>query len=261
MIAFHSFWTKPLAEVKLEDYQIMTMVLSALKWREKNGEITLVTDTCGAQYIKDKHLENVWDKIITDLDNIPAEINPETFWAAGKIYALRSFKAPVVSMDTDFIVWESMELFKAKSKLCAIHRETLNPSVYPTTTEFTDFDDGFSWDVLPANTAFVYFGDEGLKEKYVEYAHNYMTATASTDCLKPMVFAEQRLLSMVADKMKIRLDVFSSLEKLSVGEDERFTHLWGFKDKLRENPILKTEFEQKLKNRIIKDFPYMEHIL
>ena len=88
-----------------------------------------------------------------------------------------------------------------------------------------------------------------------------MTATASTDCLKPMVFAEQRLLSMVADKMKIRLDVFSSLEKLSVGEDERFTHLWGFKDKLRENPILKTEFEQKLKNRIIKDFPYMEHIL
>ena len=261
MIGFHSWWTKPGGEKGLGRFELLTMVLSALKWREKNGEIVLVTDTFGADYIKTKGLDACWDRVLTDLDNIPEEIDPLRFWAAGKIYALKCFKAPVVSIDTDFIVWGDLELESCKSGVCVIHREMLNPAVYPTTTEFTDFDDGFCWDVLPANTAFVYFGNENLKNEYIRYAENFMTTCAKGDTLQPMVFAEQRLLSMVADKMKIKLDVFSSLEKLSLGEDERFTHLWGFKKSLREDEDLRQEFIKKLEKRIYTDFPHMKSII
>ena len=261
MIAFHSWWTKPGGEKGLDRFELLTMVLSALKWKEKNGEIVLVTDAFGAQFIKSKGLHVCWDKIITQLDEIPESVDPMRFWAAGKIYALKSFKAPVVSIDTDFIVWKELDLDKSKSGLCVIHRETLNPDVYPTSSEFTDYDDGFDWEVLPSNTAFVYFGNENLKNEYIRYADNFMTACKKGDTLRPMVFAEQRLLSMVARKMKVRLDVFSSLEKLSLGEDDRFTHLWGFKKSLRENEQLKEEFIQKLKNRIINDYPHMKSII
>lgn len=261
MIAFHSWWTKPGGEKGLDRFELLTMVLSALKWKEKNGEIALVTDTFGAEYIKSKGLEACWDKIITALDAIPEDVDPMRFWAAGKIYGLKSFKAPVVSIDTDFIVWEDLELHKSKSGLCAIHSEMLNPAVYPTNREFTDFDDGFDWEVLPANTAFVYFGNDSLKNEYIRYAESFMTTCSSGDTLQPMVFAEQRLLSMVARKMNIKLDVFSCLEKLSVGEDPRFTHLWGFKKSLREDEDLRREFIKKLENRIYSDFPHMKSII
>ncbi len=261
MQAFHSWWTKPKGASALETFEVLTMILSALKWREKNGEIYLVTDTYGEEYIKKAGIGDCWDKIITDLDSIPQDIDPVRFWAAGKIWALKSFKAPVVSIDTDFIVWQSLELEKSRKKLSAVHSESLNSYVYPDFSEFIAFDNGYDWAVLPLNTAFVYFGDETLKNEYADAALRIMSTIIKGDTLRPMVFAEQRLLAMIAHKMDIKPGVFSSLEKLSSGEDERFTHLWGFKNKLRENQILKKEFEQKLKNRIINDFPHMKQIV
>ncbi|MBQ7975303.1 MAG: hypothetical protein IJ300_06410 [Clostridia bacterium] len=254
MEAFHSLWTKPRAGEGLEDYELLTLALSALKWREKNGAITLVTDTPGLEYIWSSGYLPCWSRAVINLDTIPAEIDPLRFWAAGKIYALKSFEAPVVSIDTDFIVWESLNLERSGSRLCAIHSETLTPEVYPDSGDFTVFDDGFNWEVLPLNAAFLYFGDEELKNAYVSYATGFMTSCRSGDTLRPMVFAEQRLLAMTAHKMGVTPGVFSSLEKLSAGKDERFTHLWGFKKQLRESEAVRDEFTQRLKARLIKDF-------
>ena len=85
------------------------MILSALMWRRHNGEITLVTDTKGKEAILKAGLGYVWNNINTDLDNIPKEINPQVFWAAGKIYGIKNKKTPFVSMDTDFIVWDTLD--------------------------------------------------------------------------------------------------------------------------------------------------------
>ena len=75
------------------------------------------------------------------------------------------------------------------------------------------------------------------------------------DTLKPMVFAEQRLLAMTAHKMGIKPGVFSSLEKLINGDDERFTHIWGVKKRIRESEAVREELCRKLKARLIRDFP------
>ncbi|MBP3360317.1 MAG: hypothetical protein J6N52_05650 [Clostridia bacterium] len=257
MNAFHSLWTKPAHGKSPEEFEILTMVLSALKWREKNGKITMVTDSDGARLLEQRGLCTVWDDIKTTLDDIPDYADPDRFWAAGKIYALRGFDAPVVSIDTDFIVWEPLELEKTTSGLIVIHRETLRPEVYPNTAEYADYDDGFSWTVLPANTAFVYFGRNDLISLYTAYADGFIKTCRSGGRLCPMVFAEQRLLSMTAHKMGIKIDSFSSLESLMNGKDNRFTHLWGYKRTLRSCGEEKSGMEARLRSRIMKDFPQM----
>ncbi len=253
MKAFHTLWTKPRGTESIEEFEFLTMVLSALKWRQKNGEIFLVTDSLGEKFIKSRGAESCWNGIITVLDNIPDSISPQTYWAAGKIFALDSFSAPVVSIDNDFIVWESLALENSRSKLSVIHTEELNPFVYPNKDFLKEFDKGYDWMVKPANAAFVYYGDENLKETYRELSIEVMTTLKSDDTLIPMVFAEQRLLSMVANKMGVRLDTFSSLENLQK-HDRRFTHLWGYKEKLKNNPPMKEEFTKRLQNKIKTEF-------
>ncbi len=253
MNAFHTLWTKPKGTEAIEEFEFLTMVLSALKWRQMNGEIYLVTDTPGLEMVKARGAQKVWSKIFTSLDAMPHEISPKTFWAAGKIYALKDFNAPVVSIDTDFIAWEPLELEKIKSKVCVIHTEELNPHVYPDFDFLLKYDKGYDWTVKPANAAFVYFGDEELKENYMTHSLEVMSSLKSEDALIPMVFAEQRLLSMISKKMGIRLDTFSTLRTLQKG-DRRFTHLWGYKQKLKNNPPMKEEFTKRLQNKIKTEF-------
>lgn len=254
MNAFHSFWTKPLEGREPEEFEILTMVLSALKWKEKNGDIYLVTDSKGRELIKAYGYESCWDKVYRDLDYIPEEIDYKRFWAAGKIYALRSMPCPVVSIDTDFIVWDSLSLEEMNTSLCVIHKEPLSEQVYPNAEELTRFCDGYSLTEAPVNAAFMYFNNTSLKEEYTLKAMEFMKSTSAEGTLVPMVFAEQRLLSMVAHKMGIETDQFSSLEKLTSGEDKRFTHLWGYKQKVRENQELKKELTNRLKARIKAEF-------
>ena len=52
MDAIHSIWTKPRLRNGIfhqDDFEILTTVLSALKWRETNGTITMVTDSTGLE--------------------------------------------------------------------------------------------------------------------------------------------------------------------------------------------------------------------
>ena len=261
MNAFHTLWTRPGCGILAEKYQLYTMVLSALKWRSFNGDITLVTDSKGRDMIVEMKLSDVWNDIVTELDDIPGYIKPQTFWAAGKIYALRNRKAPVVSMDTDFIVWSALELEKAKTRLCVIHKETLNSTVYPDSMPYIEFDDGFSWSALPVNAAFMYIADKEFIERYTGYADMFMRSCPSDDRLRPMVFAEQRLFSMTAEKLGIPVDTFSTLERLAGGGDDRFTHIWGYKRQLETDADEKSRFTERLRSRIIKDYPHMEGII
>ena len=56
MKAFHSNWTAPYlinsSLYEMKDYEILTTILSALKWREKNGSIKMITDRVGESYYK-----------------------------------------------------------------------------------------------------------------------------------------------------------------------------------------------------------------
>ena len=176
--AFHSNWTTPFfklnpdKEYYIEDFEILTTIISALMWRAKNGSIKMITDEIGASYYRKLGIDNIWDLgIDTSLEKINNSIDSNLFWAAGKIYALKNHEAPCVMIDTDFIVWDRIEDLLLKSDISVIHKEEINPWVYPGKEYFNMkngylFDEKWNWTVLPSNTAFAYIADNKFKEYY-----------------------------------------------------------------------------------------------
>ncbi|MGI6179412.1 DUF6734 family protein [Butyricicoccus intestinisimiae] len=271
MQAFVSNWTRPYAvrcpdrPYQMTDFDLLTTVLSALVWRRKNGSIRMITDDTGAQYYRSLGLTDLWDGgIFTYLNDIPSTIDPCTFWAAGKLYALAATPAPCVMLDTDFIVWHSLSEHWHRP-LAVIHREALNPAIYPAPSAFVlapsyHFPTNWNWHEPACNTALTYFGNDTLRKTYVGQAMDFMQAARGRDGLIYMVFAEQRLLAMCAQACGVPIHAFSTEQDLFQGNQRDFTHIWGFKQAMQEQPVLHELFCQKCAARIRKDFPIYANI-
>lgn len=272
MNAIHILWTKPFyagggTAFYMEDFDILTAALSSLKWRQHNGSISMVTDTFGAEYLKKTGLDCLWDEVFVGLDGI-TKVNPRMFWAAGKLYALAQQNAPCVMLDTDFIVWYGIQFDSIKEKIGVIHTEELYPDVYPPTEYFKtengyEINPDFDRSVKPCNTAFLYVNDSEFLKYYTKNAIEFMENAADCeDNLTYMVFAEQRVLSMCAEAAGEKIFVFSELERLFADGDRYFTHTWGFKRQMRENPNIRYDFCRRCAKRIKKDFPeYAEKLM
>lgn len=271
MQAFVSNWTRPYAvrcpdrPYQMTDFDLLTTVLSALVWRRENGSIRMITDDIGAQYYRSLGLTDLWDGgIFTYLNDIPSTIDPCTFWAAGKLYALAATPAPCVMLDTDFIVWHSLSEHWHRP-LAVIHREALNPAIYPAPSAFVlapsyHFPTNWNWHEPACNTALTYFGNDTLRKTYVGQAMDFMQAARGRDGLIYMVFAEQRLLAMCAQACGVPIHAFSTEQDLFQGNQCDFTHIWGFKQAMQEQPVLHELFCQKCAARIRKDFPIYANI-
>lgn len=271
MQAFVSNWTRPYAvrcpdrPYQMTDFDLLTTVLSALVWRRENGSIRMITDDTGAQYYRSLGLTDLWDGgIFTYLNDIPSTIDPCTFWAAGKLYALAATPAPCVMLDTDFIVWHSLSEHWHRP-LAVIHREALNPAIYPAPSAFMlapsyHFPTNWNWHEPACNTALTYFGNDTLRKTYVGQAMDFMQAARGRDGLIYMVFAEQRLLAMCAQACGVPIHAFSTEQDLFQGNQRDFTHIWGFKQAMQEQPVLHELFCQKCAARIRKDFPIYANI-
>lgn len=268
MNAIHINWTAPYrlktdVPYSAEDFELLTTILSALKWREKNGSIKMITDSVGMEYYEKNRLTRIWDGVECALDDI--DVNAKVFWAAGKIFALRSQSAPVVMLDTDFIVWESIDWDKI-SGTAAIHFEDLYPDVYPGKEYFKmrgyEFDADFDWSLRACNTALCLIKDERLLRYYTEQSIEFMRhADEEEDTLKYMVFAEQRLLPMCAKKLGVEITAFSSLDRLFRDGEGCFTHTWGMKQQMRDNDALRYDFCRRCINRIVHEYPYMYTVM
>lgn len=271
MQAFVSNWTRPYAvrcpdrPYQMTDFDLLTTVLSALVWRRENGSIRMITDDTGAQYYRSLGLTDLWDGgIFTYLNDIPSTIDPCTFWAAGKLYALAATPAPCVMLDTDFIVWHSLSEHWHRP-LAVIHREALNSAIYPAPSAFVlapsyHFPTNWNWHEPACNTALTYFGNDTLRKTYVGQAMDFMQAARGRDGLIYMVFAEQRLLAMCAQACGVPIHAFSTEQDLFQGNQRDFTHIWGFKQAMQEQPVLHELFCQKCAARIRKDFPIYANI-
>ncbi len=263
MKALHVNWTKPriynTGSFFVEDFDILTTILSALKWREHNGEIKLITDSTGLEFYKSRGMCGIWDEFDTSLDSVPDSINPTVFWAAGKLFALANNPAPLAMLDTDFIVWDKLA-FDNLDDLAVIHSEDIYPDVYPDINCFkmkTDyiFDPELDWRMRPLNCAFYVIKNSDLKKAYTNEAIKFMENTAGDDRLIYMVFAEQRLLSMCAKRMGIEATEISNLDRLFRDGERYFTHTWGMKQQMRENADLRADFCRRCIDRIRRDFP------
>lgn len=264
--AIHVDYTLPRrgadGEYSPADFDILTAVISALKWRENNGTIKLVTDSCGRDFYERCGLIGIWDGgCETYLDDIDKDINadPQIFWSCGKIYALSRETLPLAVMDTDFIVWEHILTDDIKD-IAVIHSEKLSDDVYPD-----DFLSGFpdmDPHILPCNTAFYIIKNKALADMYTKTAISFMNEYhGGKDTLRPVVFAEQRLLSMCAEALGIKISVLSDEDKLFGKKNTAFTHTWGMKQQMRDDPELRRIFCGRCIKRIDKDFPQMNRIL
>ena len=261
MRAFHIIDTAPIRrlgkEYSPEDFDILCQIISAMSWKRKNGEIALVADNVATEALGD--IVKIYDKVYTLPDT--SEIDNIAFWAGGKIYALAEQNAPCVMLDTDFIVWDKLDF---NDCITVAHREEVNNDIYPDKTAFVtdsyEFDDDWDWNELACNTAFAYFSDNEFKNYYTACSKDFMKACKNCDnVLTYMVFAEQRLLAMCAEKKGVRIN--SLMDYTSLDEDERFTHLWGYKQILRENDDERNNFCHRCINRIKSDFPECLEIL
>ena len=267
MKAFHSNWTKPFfekhtGEYYIEDFELLTTILSALKWQELNGDIQMITDEVGAAYYKKIGLEQIWNLgIDASLEkNMKHNLNPATFWAAGKLYALEKQTAPCAMLDTDFIIWEPLEHILLKHDITVIHREALQESVYPSKEKLKvqstyRYPKEWNWSIEACNTAFACFNHEAFKDYYVKEAFRFMQSVEGEDWLTYMVFAEQRLLAMCAEEKKIDLFSLSTLDVLFQSHQKQFTHIWGYKRSIISHPEVRTHFCKRCVTRIQQDYP------
>jgi len=268
MNAFHSNWTKPFAlrnpgrEYFIEDYDLLTTILSALEWRKHNGGIKMVSDSVGAEYYRKLGLSHIWDLGLTSsLDIMDSEaIFPLSFWAAGKIFALKQQSAPCVMIDTDFIVWKSLAADTENTALAVAHREDLYGEIYPD-KPFFNMDAGYrfpgewDWTALPCNTALLYIADGQFKEHYTSESIRFMRSLRETkNITAEMVFAEQRLLAMCAEAKGIPIKTL--LDTANLHTQTSFTHVWGFKRELHADREKRREFCVSCVSRIISDFPH-----
>jgi hypothetical protein len=246
--------------LKTEKFDLYNTVLSALVWRKYNGEIDLICDNASAELYEKLGVWNAVKPIIADdLEGI----NPQMFWAAGKLLALRETEAPVVMLDKDFIVWKKLSF---GDSITAAHREDLHPDVYPGIDYFQmkqgyKFNEKFDYTQEPLNTAFLYLPDEDFKQFYVNMAIEFMkSAKDCNDYLRYMVFAEQRLLALCAEYLKQPVEALLGKNEIFEPQED-FTHLWGAKQQMRDNPESEREFNARCKARIRQDFPEYEHII
>ena len=263
MDAFHIISTAPFfaknnGAFALEDFDLFCAVISALEWRRDGSRIFLYCDGPAADYIRNSGLESVWDGLRQEVPDDLDGIDPEMFWAAGKLLALRRMPAPCAMVDTDLIVWEKPEF---GGELIAAHREDLNPDIYPPLEYFSAPGHSipeFSREVLPLNTAFLYMPDNSLKEFYTSQAIAFMKSAESCgERLKYMVFAEQRMVAMCAEYTGTPVKTLLEKDFLFFPQD-KYTHLWGAKQQMRDNPGLREEFIWRCIARILRDFPEWE---
>lgn len=267
MRAFHTNCTAPFfanggKDYCVADFDLLCSVLSALFWRRENGSISMITDKEGLKFYKENGLEDIWDggvhALLPDLKNI----DNIAFWAAGKLYALKTQKAPCVMIDTDFIVWDKLNL---QEGVTVAHREELGEAVYPEASAFRmkedyRFNESWDWSELACNTAFAAFDSEDFKNYYTDCAIDFISNAKECDSvLTYMVFAEQRLLAMCAKEKGVKISALMDYREL-FGK-VKYTHLWGYKQVLRENGAERTAFCRKAADRIAREFPEYAELL
>ncbi|SJZ86826.1 Uncharacterised protein [Porphyromonas crevioricanis] len=225
---------------RIDKFEILTTILSALTWRRDNGNIKLYTDSMALEYYDSLGILDLWNGGIDTetLENTVEYIDQNIFWAAGKLLALRNEPAPIAMIDTDLIVWKPITDVLERVPISVLHREPLYPGTY-LPQEYLKvrkgyrFDPEWDWGEPACNTACVFLADQSFKDYYTNCAIDFMTENCELpkEMVSQMVFAEQRMLVMCAKKKMFSIHHF--LDDPYQRENTTFTHIWGGKDVAR----------------------------
>lgn len=247
MKALHIYSSAPFsryhgnADFYIDDFDILSAILSALAWRKYNGPIKLYADSTVLKYYQELGIEDVWDGGIDveTLDNPPKDIDQGVFWAAAKLFALRREGAPVLMIDQDLIIWRNIDSLLSQGDLLVFHREYIDHAYPPRESLITapgyEPKAVWSWNALPCNTALAFIRKQWFLEYYTDHAFAFMrnNTRPSDEKVTRMVFAEQRLLAMCAAEKRIK--VHTCLDNPFQEKNQIFTHIWGGKNTARED--------------------------
>jgi hypothetical protein len=282
MRAFHVLSTKPSqtyyrrpggVSFELEDFELLTTVLSSLEWRRHNGSMKLYTDAAGAEYWAKLGLSAVWDEgIDTDtLEGSKVDTSFDVFWAYARTVVLKAERAPCAMLDMDLIVWRNIASL-IRAPFMAVHSESLDFDVY-VPKEHMNTPPGYVWDdwdwsVSPVNAALMYFGRDDVLElclcQGLKFMHgNFLEREYAWPA--HAVFVEQRLYPMCAAKLGTRIEYFLENcdgKRLADGTvNDTFTHLWVYKRRLMHDIEKRHDLCRRLTLRILRDFPEWRDVL
>lgn len=280
---FHSYWTKPQlvkrGRIAMQDFEILTMALSACTFRRLGYPMNLVTDTKGAQFLQRVGVLQCYDNVYTSLDKLTG-VNPSVFFAAGKNLAYEQMQTPCVSIDMDAVMWRMPEFDEFNTDLVVLHEDILEWDCYHSSKELygeLGFKSGFwNWNVKPYNVAVLLFNNAYLRTAYTSMSQMFMENYSrfynreylqdmSKDIVKfgrhprvfEQIFAEQQLLAMIANRMKARVCTISSIDASTdhLMSNPVVTHLWGIKSVYRANMEVKDALVAGLLNMLGKNYP------
>ena len=239
----------------MQDYEILMLMLSVSSFERHNGPVSMYADDAAASFLESERIDDIFSGGLKQL-NVPEDIDPKVYWAAGKLYALKAENLASVMIDTDLIIWKDISKALAETDIAVIHREELNPAIYPDPFSFEmndsyEFPKNADFNVKPANTAMLYIKDPWFR------AYKFMHMSMPTeDTLNHMVFAEQRLLAIcAAEKNKT---IFSFCEDpANLREQKIFTHFWGHKNLYKFNAGERTSGCRRMLSRLKSEYPSM----
>ena len=145
------------------------------------------------------------------------------------------------------------------------YRQRRSRAFFPDVSSFRlkgkVLDEGLDYSVLPLNTAFLYIPDEDFKQYYTSRSIAFMkSAVYGGDYLTYMVFAEQRLLPMLAKRCGIEYTTLLDKDRLFLPQS-KYTHLWGAKQKMRDDKAQLDKFCERCRQRIRKSYPEYGYIV
>ena len=286
MLTFHSIWTRPIAsqgvdEMSLWDFEWLTW-LAGLLQAKTQGPTVLVADPRGVDFVKKAGLYDLYDEVVLGLEDIPKQIDPQIFWAAGKLYAIPLLKRlnkhnprehKICSLDWDCIPWTYPT---HTDRAMCLNLEQLDWPWYkdcrPKYERFVP--EPVSWKLQPANNGAIIFEKYQDMLAYSSLSIAFMqrfskAAEQGSYFSQPrhvygdaMTFAEQQLLPTAVHNSGQRL-----VPMLQAGEDgflleNRFmTHLWTTKTLYRAFPEARVHFTNQLVRLLRDKFPNARPIL
>jgi hypothetical protein len=260
------------------DFEVATQILSVCAYRKRIGPMTFFGNTEALKWLEDSKIAPLYDEVLELV--VDPDIDQKTFWAAGKIEALRCMTAPCIGLDTDCVLFRRPTL---NTDVVALHSEPFDWQVYqssPMRDRMAETIFGWYAEVYhlngkvgknyipPANCAVVGMFDEGVRLAYVRAAERVMLDESEkpsmTDAdriviegssVTEMVLAEQLLLSWIVGLFNKNI---SFIGELDVARDHMVPnpdcyHLWNSKRFYRQHSRAREHYIEWVMERMRSD--------
>ena len=92
---FHTLWTAPFFQnndrdtYDMQDYELLTMILSALMWRKNNGPVTMYGDSRAIDFIGEKGIADIWDGGLKEI-HVPGSVPPRGVLGGGETVCIEA---------------------------------------------------------------------------------------------------------------------------------------------------------------------------